>query len=297
MMNDTPVVLLAYNRPEALRRTLAALAADDLAAGTDLFIRIDGPKSETDAEKVKAVREVALAARGFRSVDVHWEIENRGLASSVIAGVDRVLEISDTVIVLEDDLVTHPGFLTFLNEGLEKYADVPEVFSVCGYSNRVRKPSGYGFDAYFCPRSSSWGWATWRDRWQSVDWNPTPASLQKNAPAFNRWGGSDCAKMLRDWMEGRNSSWAIRFCYSQFLQGKVSLFPTESLVDPSGGFAGDGTHCKSYNRFRFQMASPERRSFRMPGEVEVIPSFRRDALHYHSLPLRAWTRFMNLFYA
>ena len=56
MMNDTPVVLLAYNRPEALRRTLAALAADDLAAGTDLFIRIDGPKSETDAEKVKAFR-------------------------------------------------------------------------------------------------------------------------------------------------------------------------------------------------------------------------------------------------
>ena len=297
MMNDTPVVLLAYNRPEALRRTLAALAADALAAGTDLFIRIDGPKKEADVEKVKAVREAALAARGFRRVDVHWETENRGLASSVIAGVERVLEQSETVIVLEDDLVTHPGFLSFLNAGLERYKNVPEVFSVCGYSNRVRKPSGYGFDAYFCPRSSSWGWATWRDRWKSVDWNPTPASLQKNALAFNRWGGSDCAKMLRDWMEGRNSSWAIRFCYSQFLQGKVSLFPTESLVDPSGGFAGDGTHCKSYNRFRFQMAPPERRSFRMPGEAEVIPSFRRDALHYHSLPLRAWTRLMNLFYA
>ena len=296
-MRYTPVVLLAYNRPEALRWTLAALAADDLALRTDLFIRIDGPKKEADAEKVKAVREVALAASGFHSVDVGWETKNRGLASSVIAGVERVLDISDTVIVLEDDLVTHPGFLTFLNEGLERYADVPEVFSVCGYSNRVRMPSGYGFDAYFCSRSSSWGWATWRNRWQSVDWCPTPASLQKHALAFNRWGGSDCAKMLREWMEGKNSSWAIRFCYSQFLQGKVSLFPTESLVDPSAGFDGDGTHCKSYNRFRFRMAPPEQRAFRLPGEVEVIPSVRRDALHYHSLPLRAWTRFMNLFYA
>ena len=296
-MENTPVVLLAYNRPEALRRALAALAADDLAAGTDLFIRIDGPKTESDTEKVNAVREVARAASGFRSVDVQWETKNRGLASSVIIGVEHVLEVSGSVIVLEDDLVTHPGFLSFLNAGLERYRDVPEVFSVCGYSNRVRRPSSYGYDAYFCPRSSSWGWATWRDRWQSVDWNPTPASLQKNALAFNRWGGSDCAKMLRDWMEGRNSSWAIRFCYSQFLQGKVSLFPTDSLVDPSGGFDGDGTHCKSYNRFRFQMAPPDRRSFRMPGEVEVISSFRRDALHYHSLPLRAWTRLMNLFYA
>lgn len=296
-MRYTPIVLLAYNRPDALRRTLAALSADALASRTDLFIRIDGPRKEADAEKVKAVREVALTARGFRSVDVHWETENRGLAPAVIAGVEQVLESFETVIVLEDDLVTHPGFLSFLNEGLEKYADVPEVFSVCGYSNRVRMPSGYGFDAYFCPRSSSWGWATWRDRWQSVDWNPTPASLQKNALAFNRWGGSDCAKMLRAWMEGRNSSWAIRFCYSQFLQGKVSLFPTWSLVDPSAGFAGDGTHCKSYNRFRFRMAPPQQRSFRMPVEVEVIPSVRREALYYHSLPLRAWTRFMNLFYA
>ena len=296
-MRYAPVVLLAYNRPEALRRTLAALAADDLAPRTDLFIRIDGPKKEADAEKVKAVREVALAASGFCTVDVGWEKKNRGLASSVIAGVDRVLEISDTVIVLEDDLVTHPGFLTFLNEGLERYADVPEVFSVCGYSNCVRMPSGYGFDAYFCSRSSSWGWATWRNRWQSVDWSPTPASLQKHALAFNRWGGSDCAKMLREWMEGKNSSWAIRFCYSQFLQGKVSLFPTESLVDPSAGFDGDGTHCGSYNRFRFRMAPPAQRTFRLPGEVEVFPSVRRDALHYHSLPLRAWTRFMNLFYA
>lgn len=296
-MRYTPVVLLAYNRPEALRRTLTALAADGLAAGTDLYIRIDGPKKEADAEKVKAVREVALATSGFHNVDVSWETNNRGLASSVIAGVECVLDNSGTVIVLEDDLVTHPGFLSFLNAGLERYRDVPEVFSICGYSNRVRRPSNYGYDAYFCPRSSSWGWATWRDRWQSVDWNPTPASLQKNAFAFNRWGGSDCAKMLRDWMEGKNSSWAIRFCYSQFLQGKVSLFPTESLVDPSGGFAGDGTHCKSYNRFRFNMAPSGRRSFRMPDEVEVIPSFRLDALHYHSLPLRAWTRFMNLFYA
>jgi len=296
-MDTTPVVLLAYNRPDALRRTLAALAADDLAAGTDLFIRVDGPRRESDEEKVAAVRGVALAARGFRHVDVVCSEKNRGLAASVIAGVDKVLESSDKVIVLEDDLMTHPGFLTFLNAGLERYRNVPEVFSVCGYSNRVRIPSGYGYDAYFCPRSSSWGWATWRDRWQSVDWNPTPASLQKNAFAFNRWGGSDCAHMLRGWMEGKNSSWAIRFCYSQFLQGKVSLFPTESLVDPSAGFDGDGTHCKSYNRFRFQMAPLERRDFRMPVPVEVIPSFRRDALHYHGLPLRAWTRLMNLFYA
>ena len=296
-METTPVVLFAFNRPDALRRSLAALAAADLAAETDLYIRLDGPRNEADVEKVAAVRDVALSAQGFRKVDVSWSDQNLGLGPSVIMGVERILDFSETVIVLEDDLVVSRGFLVYMNEALQKYADDKRVFSVCGYSNRVTVPVVFPYDAYFAPRSSSWGWATWRDRWQSVDWNPTPASLQKNALAFNRWGGSDCAKMLRDWMEGRNRSWAIRFCYSQFLQGKVSLFPTESLVDPSAGFDGDGTHCRSYNRFRFRMAPPALRTFRLPGEVEVIPSVRRDALHYHSLPLRAWTRFMNLFYA
>lgn len=292
----TPVVLVAYNRPEALRKALEALAANDFAAGTDLYVRIDGPKGPADAEKVDAVRAVAREAKGFRSVEVTCAPENRGLAASVIAGVERVLEVSDTVIVVEDDLLVHPAFLAYMNQALARYASEPEVFSVCGYTNRVTVPEGYGFDAYFGPRSSSWGWGTWRDRWQSVDWNPTPASLQKNARAFNRWGGSDCAKMLRDWMEGRNQSWAIRFCYSQFIQRKASLFPVRSLVDPSAGFEGDGTNCHKYSRFKFDMAAAEKESFRFPSAVETVPSLRRSALRYHSPVRRAWSRLMYLIY-
>lgn len=293
----TPVVLFAFNRPEALRNCLEALSANDEASETDLFIRLDGPRNDSDSEKVAAVRSVALSARGFHHVEVVSNEKNLGLAQSVIQGVGQVLEQSKSVIVLEDDLVVHRGFLSYMNAALEKYRETREVFSVCGYTSDVRMPRDYAYDGYFCPRSSSWGWATWRDRWSSVDWNPTPASLQKHAFAFNRWGGSDCSSMLRKWMEGKNSSWAIRFCFSQFLQGEVSLFPTESLVDPSAGFDGDGTHCKSYNRFRFRMASPERREFRLPDAVEVIPSVRRNALRYHSVPLRAWTKLMNLIYA
>lgn len=292
-----PVVLFAFNRPDALRASLQALAANDLAAETPLFIFLDGPRKEADVEKVKAVREVAMNAQGFLRVYVSSSEENRGLARSIIRGVSQVLERFDSVIVLEDDLVTHPGFLSFMNAGLQRYRGVPEVFSVCGYSNDIRMPRNYGYDAYFCSRSSSWGWGTWRDRWQTVDWDPSPASLQKNACAFNRWGGSDCASMLRSWMEGRNSSWAIRFCYSQFLQGKVSLFPCLSLVNPSAGFDGEGTHCKAYNRFRFRMTPQDRRPDRFPDSVVLYPSLCRRARWYHSIPLRAWTRLMNLFYA
>lgn len=292
----TPVVLVAYNRPEALKKALESLAANDLASSTDLYIRIDGPKGPADTEKVEAVRDIAREAKGFRSIEVTCAKENHGLALSVIAAVEHVLEVSDTVIVVEDDLLVHPAFLTYMNEPLDCYAEQSAVWSVCGYSNRISVPEGYGFDSYFGPRSSSWGWGTWRDRWLSVDWNPTGASLRRNARAFNRWGGSDCAKMLRDWMEGRNQSWAIRFCYSQFIQGKASLFPVRSLVNPSAGFEGDGTNCHKYNRFRFDMALPEKESYLFPSEVKVVPSIRRSALRYHSTLRRAWSRLMYLIY-
>ena len=295
-MDTTPVVLLAYNRPDALRRTLAALAAADLASETDLYIRIDGPRSDADADKVSSVWEVAHAARGFRRVDVSRADSNRGLGPSVILGVERILDFSETVIVLEDDLVVSKGFLVYMNQALQQYAGDDRVFSVCGYTNRVDIPKGYADDAYFAPRSSSWGWATWRDRWQSVDWNPTPASLQKNACAFNRWGGSDCAKMLRDWMEGRNHSWAIRFCYSQFLQGKTALFPVRSLVDPSAGFEGDGTNCRRYSRFKYDFNPDAKPAYRLPDPVVEIPSVRRSALRYHSLGRRIWSRLMYAIY-
>ena len=295
-MDTTPIVLFAFNRPDALRRSLAALAAADLAAETDLFIRLDGPRNASDAEKVAAVREVALTARGFRHVDVVWADQNQGLGPSVIQGVERVLDVSETVIVLEDDLVVSRGFLVYMNQALRRYASDNRVFSICGYTNRVTAPGAYPYDAYFCPRSSSWGWATWRNRWQSVDWNPTPASLQKHARAFNRWGGSDCAKMLRDWMKGRNCSWAIRFCYSQFIQGKTALFPVRSLVDPSAGFEGDGTNCRKYNRFKFDFDVDGGASFRFPETVEESPSFRRSALRYHKLGRRLWSRLMYVIY-
>lgn len=292
-----PVVLFAFNRPDAFRASLEALAANDMAQETLLFIRLDGPRNESDVESVAAVREIAMKAHGFRQVEVAWSEKNRGLAASIISGVSQVLETFDSVIVLEDDLVTHPGFLAYMNAGLKRYREVPEVFSVCGYTNDVRMPSDYGYDAYFCPRSSSWGWGTWRDRWLSVDWNPTNDSLREHAAAFNRWGGSDCASMLRSWLDGRNNSWAIRFCYSQFLQGKVSLFPCLSLVDTSAGFTGEGTHCQTYNRFRFRMAPENSLPPKFPDGVEVIPTVRRRALWYHSIPLRALTRFMNLIHA
>ena len=50
--------------------------------------------------------------------------------------------------------------------------------------------------------------------------------------------------MLQDQIEGKNNSWAVRWYASCYLNNKLCLYPSESLVE-NIGFGESGTHCKN----------------------------------------------------
>lgn len=227
-MRYAPIILFAFNRLESLKATVASVLRNSEATESDLYVFVDGarPNKQGEMKKVHEVHEFVKTISGFKSVNYIFAKQNKGLGPSIIAGVTEVINRYGRAIVLEDDLVLSHNCLSFMNQGLDKYEKDPKVFSVCGYSNKVKVPNGYLADSYFCVRSSSWGWATWSDRWNSVDWDLMDwKKYEGMKSAFNRWGGSDCFGMLQDWKEGRNKSWAIRFCFSQFLQKKTFSFP------------------------------------------------------------------------
>ena len=294
--NLAAIIVFAFNRPEALRNTIQSLLRNTEAQESDLYVFVDGarPDKPGEAEKVKAVQKYVKSVSGFKSVHYTFGERNKGLGTSIIQGVTSVINRHGKVIVLEDDLVFAENFLAFMNEGLKRYEKEERVFSVCGYSNKVNVPEGYASDAYFCPRSSSWGWATWADRWNSVDWGLKDwdkyAGMRK---AFNRWGGSDCFGMLKGWRQGKNQSWAIRFCFSQFLQDKLSLFPTISKVR-NDGFDGTGTNCKRWSRFRYEFDETANKNFVFPQEIAINKQLYRSAMAYHSIPVRIYSRLMYL---
>lgn len=296
-MAYAPIVVFGFNRPDALKNTIASLLNNEEAKFSDLFVFVDGPREGKmgEKEKVKEVREYVKSITGFKSLHYTFSEKNKGLADSIIRGVSQVINQYDRVIVLEDDLVLMPNFLNFLNQGLDYYENNQKVMSVCGHSCKVKTPADYPYDAYFFTRSSSWGWATWKDRWNLVDWELNNwDKVVANRKAFVNSEGSDVFKMLNDWKCGRNHSWAIRFCYAQFIQKKLSVIPNKSLVD-NEGFGGDGTNCKRYSRFKFELDKREERLiFRLPKKASLHPSLYKQALWYHSIPLRIWSRIMYL---
>jgi hypothetical protein len=261
--NLAPVCLFTYNRLNETVRTVEALKNNRLAPETDLWVFSDGPKSEDSKALVANVRAYLSKISGFKTVELIESKENMGLAKSIISGVSFVMSKYGSVIVLEDDLLTSTNFLDFMNQALVYYKDDPEVISISGYTLDLPSLPG-SLDYYFGYRASSWGWGTWEDRWDTIDWEVKDYNQfindSKRKALFKR-GGSDLVGMLRNQMEGRIDSWAIRFCYTQFNQGLKTVYPTVSKVN-SIGFSGDATHTKFSSRFKVELDPGKRRTFR-----------------------------------
>lgn len=111
----------------------------------------------------------------------------------------------------------------------------------------------------------------------------------KTKKLFNKWGGSDCFGMLKDWHDGKNNSWAIRFCFSQFLQDKISLFPMTSKV-VNDGFDGQGTNCKKWSRFKYDLDEQGKKNFIWPENDEINIQLYKSAMGYHSIIIRIWSK-------
>ena len=219
-----PIVIFAFNRPEALLKLKETLERNTLYEESEKYVFVDGARNEGECAKVEEV--VSIARKITSNVTVAEK--NKGLGSSIIEGVTTVINQYHKVIVLEDDLICSENFLSYMNQALDFYQNNSRIFSICGYGLKIKRPMGYIGDVYLSGRSSSWGWGTWKDRWEQVDWEMKDwkelSSNRKMQKAFNK-NGSDMFTMLKGYMEGRNRSWAIRFCYSQFKLGKYSVHP------------------------------------------------------------------------
>lgn len=242
-----PIVVFVYARPEHTKKTIESLTKNYLASETEVYIYSDAAKNEKVIKQVELVREYidSLLQRNiFKSVRITKAETNKGLANSVIAGVTEIISQYRKIIVLEDDLIVSPNFLQYMNEALDFYEGNKKIWSISGYTFKINFPPDYKHDIYLSYRGCSWGWATWQDRWEKVDWDVLDYDEFKNnkelRKKFNR-GGRDMADMLDRQMEGKIDSWAIRWCYTQSKLDMLTVYPVISRVK-NIGLDGTGTH-------------------------------------------------------
>jgi hypothetical protein len=287
----SPIAVFTYKKLTPLKETITALQKNTLAKGSELIVYSDGPKGESDRGQIEEVRSFLKRIDGFKTITIKEAGQNKGLATSIIDGVSEILKSYNSVIVLEDDLVTSVNFLDFMNQALKTYETDRCVHSIAGYTVPIEAPKDYPFDNYFTRRASSWGWATWKDRWDKVDWavSDYPVfSRDKVAQRKFNAMGSDMSGMLAKQMTGQISSWAIRWCYHQFKHSLFSAYPTVSKV-ANIGFGEAATHTKgNQNRFATPLDVTSRKNFNLKPAPELDRRFVKQFVAKYSLRTRAF---------
>lgn len=244
-----PILIFAYNRPDHLKRLIESLLLCDEAKYSDVFFYSDAPKHQIHLQSVMDVRDYLATVKGFKSIRIINRNINFGLANSILDGVTSVINFSKKVIVLEDDMVVSKYFLRYMNDGLDKYENNERVASIHGYvypSDRALPES------FFMRGADCWGWATWSRVWEAF--NPDGLALltqiikNKLTKKFDFGGYAAYTKMLKDQIDGKNDSWAIRWHAAMFLAEKYTLYPGQSLVANMGNDSS-GTHCGTTERF------------------------------------------------
>jgi len=283
----SPVIFFTYNRLSHCLRTLESLKRVDLADKSDLIIFSDGPKDDEDLPKVQEVRQVLRNLDGFASITLIEREVNYGLKRSIIEGISTVLAESGKAIIVEDDLEFSSGFLKYLNKALDFYEKYDEVQSVAGYSYPVKIPDNYRYDSYFFHRCSTWGWGTWKDRWEKADWevkdfNKFSRNLRK-IMAFNR-GGDDLFEMLRLQMDGVIDTWDIQWCYAHYSNSGFCVYPITSFVHNTG-CDGSGVHKVKTRSYDVELQNMDMSDIKFCTPDSINSDIIRLIQNYFSYPL------------
>lgn len=286
--NIAPVAVFVYNRPDHAKLTIEALQRNQYAKRTDLFIFSDGPKITGDPErdrdtksKVDSVRNFIATVNGFRQVTLVRRETNYGLARSIIAGVTEIVDRYGRIIVLEDDLITSPAFLNYMNLALERYETEKKVYSVSGYSYIRRYGAKHdATTAYFLPVICSWSWGTWKDRWARFDAEASGWERlfedRRERRKFDFAGSVAYSNMLKEQMQRDIDSWAIRWYWSVYRNDGLTLYPLRSYVR-NNGFDGSGVHTKGTPPGDTGAELNAEKDILFPSEIKADRKFERMA--------------------
>ncbi len=265
-MNLAPICIFVYNRPNHTRLTLEALKQNDLASDSILYIFSDGPKNTKDQLKIKEVRNIIRKEQWCKNVKIFESRENLGLAKSIIDGVTQIINKHERIIVLEDDIITSSGFLTYMNKALNLYESESKVMHISGYMFPTKKRNP---ETFFLNLATCWGWGTWARAWKYLERNPekllsnfTSTSQIKH---FNLDGAYNWYDVLQKNCSGEIKTWAIKWYASFYLKNGFVLHPGRSLCR-NIGCDNSGVHCNTDNELLNQTIA----DFIQINQIELI---------------------------
>jgi hypothetical protein len=246
-----PIGLSVYGRVEHTRKTIEALKRNTLAKESTLYIFSDAPKPG-DEEKVARMREYIRTVDGFKEIHLIERTENSRVKNNR-GGMKFLLDKYGKMIFMEEDVVTAPGFLQFMNDALEFYENTQMIGCISAYCPPIAIPRHPDKDFFTLTPMNPWGFGLWRDYFK-ID---TPISEEeftkiysdkKNLKKLKNAVGEAAVKYIQMDFEGKADAGDMKCIFWQYVDDKLTIYPKKSLVHNIGQ-DNSGVHMGETNKW------------------------------------------------
>lgn len=243
MDSRVPVLVTAFNRPKHLAQCLKALNH----LQNDVYVSIDGPRANFP-DDLRLINECRAIASMYvpDATRIMTSERNLGCYRSVTSAINTMFLNFDALIIVEDDILVTPDAVFFLEFYLERYKNDLKVAGVSA-SNYVPRSCLATPDssARLSNFPESWGWATWKNRWDDlIVTNSSKLSFTDVPPeirSFSTW--RVWHKIINSTYIGEIDSWAYRWLFTNWRLRRKFIVSNHNLVT-NIGFGAEATHTK-----------------------------------------------------
>ncbi|NRR91024.1 glycosyl transferase [Winogradskyella undariae] len=255
---NTPILIICFNRPQYISKQVEAIK---LALPSTIYIYSDGPR-QNNLDDIRKTKKVITLYNEL----IDWECDvkffsnekNLGCSRGPISAMSWFFNHVEMGIILEDDIIPSIDFFKFSQEMLENYRDDRRVISISGCNLGFEGvPNSY----FYSNIMNMWGWATWRDRFEEVDFDMTSWEGKRNKLYFlyDKLKNGTFDLDINWWIywktifdktvsfsKDRVTWWDYQFIYHQLNNNQYSIFPNRNLIK-NIGFDSDATHTGQIN--------------------------------------------------
>jgi hypothetical protein len=299
-LSGLPVLIVGFERTDNLRQVVDATLASSIV-GT-IYLSLDGPRGH-GGEKARGIEpkyleQLTALARDRPGFQFTRHDKNLGLRDHMRLAIDWVLSHEHAAAILEDDCVPTPEFFSFTSEMLTLYQSDKRILTTTGTNMPTFKPES-GNNHFFSRYPRVWGWATWRDRWASVnDIRKIPEEIfeekVRNAtktlrgPVKRFW-----TVRFRGARRPAGSVWSYDLVLEALSSDRMTVVPSKNLV-LNIGEGIDGSHTKKFPQWIIKSNFYDsKEAFSATQDVAVTPEVEFDKLvenlQFSNKPTKKWT--------
>ena len=250
---ETPVLLIAFNRPVETAQVIATLRE---VKARKIYFAVDGPRVQrhTDLQLITETQKLVSHFDWVCDVQTRFMDTNLGCGLGVSSAISWAFTNEEQLIILEDDIVPSLTFFRFCEELLEMHKDNDRVFSISG-SNFVPESELSSSESYrFSNFPHVWGWATWKRSWNTYDLDISGwrSSIKKDE-FKSKFQGSVISFFLWSLILDRISrkeidTWDYQLCLAQWRNQALSIISNKNLTK-NIGFTSGATHTTESPRY------------------------------------------------